>query len=836
MAQIKITANTRQAEAALRRIEKSLGSLSGRAASVDKSLGRFNQRVGGASKGAASFVGGLGKLAKGGAALAVFYVAAKAIAAVGGKMLEAASAVENLQNRLRLVTNGSADLTRVYNRLLEVSAETRTSFAETADLFVKLRVSTEALGVSEERVIRVTANLSKALKLAGADGNTAASVIRQFGQAMASGEVRGDEFRSIVEGLGPALAIMAQETGITIGELRKMSRAGELTADVMFEMIENSQALEASFAKLNPTIDDLQTRIGTAFTEMMAAFSDTIGLTDAYKLSLDKVSRAMEYMSGKEGFLVNKTIEQLLAMEDQSVALQELETRYNDTASSLRKFFGIYSEEDRQIREVIDRLKEEEEARKAKAAALEEELKAQKELQAAVNQTLKPFEKYIKLAESYEKTDYRSELEKATSKQQEAIEVIEQLTKAQEELAAAGLSGSDYEDLAGGIEEARTELAYWTEQVNKAREAEELAALSGFDKYMYDLVKTATDAANNAQYLSQATEELTKRYQNGSVTAEVYEQALAAINQRLGKQGKTAADVAKEIEALTEKYAVSTKAQIERINAEIDADRERVIELVKNEEQKNAILEEMELARAQKLAEIQEGITAKEKEETQKRIQAQLEAGNYVLSQKDREFLREEALNEDRKKQAQVVADNIKAYEKDKAGFIVSSAADSFKELGKHNKAAFEAYKAFSIAKTLMDTYSGARAAFTSLAHIPVVGPALGVAAAAAAVAAGLSQVAAIRSQTYSGRQLGGPVLGNRTYMVGENGPELFTPNTTGSITRNGDLGGGSPVNVNFTIVANDTTGFDELLTSREDLIRGIISDAMEERGQRSMV
>jgi hypothetical protein len=107
----------------------------------------------------------------------------------------------------------------------------------------------------------------------------------------------------------------------------------------------------------------------------------------------------------------------------------------------------------------------------------------------------------------------------------------------------------------------------------------------------------------------------------------------------------------------------------------------------------------------------------------------------------------------------------------------------------------------------------------------------------AGAVAAGMAQVAAIRSQQYSGRQLGGPVMGGQPYVVGENGPEIFTPNTTGSITRNQDaFGGSSPVNVTFQIVANDTAGFDELLYERRGLITQIISDAMLERGQRSML
>jgi SLT domain-containing protein len=108
--------------------------------------------------------------------------------------------------------------------------------------------------------------------------------------------------------------------------------------------------------------------------------------------------------------------------------------------------------------------------------------------------------------------------------------------------------------------------------------------------------------------------------------------------------------------------------------------------------------------------------------------------------------------------------------------------------------------------------------------------------AAAGAVAAGLAQVAQIRSQTYSGRALGGPVMGGKSYIVGESGPEMFTPSTTGSITRNSDLQGGGVTNVNFTIVANDTTGFDQLLASRKGVIQQIISDAMLEKGRRSMV
>lgn len=58
--------------------------------------------------------------------------------------------------------------------------------------------------------------------------------------------------------------------------------------------------------------------------------------------------------------------------------------------------------------------------------------------------------------------------------------------------------------------------------------------------------------------------------------------------------------------------------------------------------------------------------------------------------------------------------------------------------------------KAAAITQTVIQTYQSATAAYASMAGIPVIGPALGIAAAAAAVAAGMANVAAIRSQSTS--------------------------------------------------------------------------------------
>lgn len=200
------------------------------------------------------------------------------------------------------------------------------------------------------------------------------------------------------------------------------------------------------------------------------------------------------------------------------------------------------------------------------------------------------------------------------------------------------------------------------------------------------------------------------------------------------------------------------------------------------------------------------------------------------MSERDRSILQAVGQQERQRAIAQERIAFEKKSEVEKFGFIIDQGAQMFSALGAQNKRAFEAAKAFNIANAIMNTYM---AATKALATYPWP---FGLVAAAAAVGMGLAQVAQIRAQSYSGRALGGPVMGGQTYMVGESGPELFTPSTTGSITRNSDLPGGNNVNVNFTIVANDTTGFDQLLASRKGVIQQIISDAMLEKGRRSMV
>jgi len=82
----------------------------------------------------------------------------------------------------------------------------------------------------------------------------------------------------------------------------------------------------------------------------------------------------------------------------------------------------------------------------------------------------------------------------------------------------------------------------------------------------------------------------------------------------------------------------------------------------------------------------------------------------------------------------------------------------------------------------------------------------------------------------------GGSIRKGQPAIVGERGPELFIPNSSGQITQSARGMGGSPVNVNFSINTVDATGFEELLVRSRGTITTLINNAVNERGRAALI
>jgi hypothetical protein len=73
-------------------------------------------------------------------------------------------------------------------------------------------------------------------------------------------------------------------------------------------------------------------------------------------------------------------------------------------------------------------------------------------------------------------------------------------------------------------------------------------------------------------------------------------------------------------------------------------------------------------------------------------------------------------------------------------------------------------------------------------------------------------------------RALGGPVMAGNAYLVGERGPELFMPQTSGNVVANNKLGGGTSISVP---IGNIDGGSKQLLANLPGMIENAVLESM---------
>jgi len=138
---------------------------------------------------------------------------------------------------------------------------------------------------------------------------------------------------------------------------------------------------------------------------------------------------------------------------------------------------------------------------------------------------------------------------------------------------------------------------------------------------------------------------------------------------------------------------------------------------------------------------------------------------------------------------------------------------------------AVELWKNSALRDAMISVYTAALRAFKNFGGWP-----FGVMAAGATIGFGMNLVKKIGAFEKGGRP---PV--NQPSIVGEAGPELFVPNSAGSIIPNNQLGGGSTT-VNFNINTVDARGFNELLVNSRGVIVNMINSAVNEKGRAAII
>lgn len=220
------------------------------------------------------------------------------LAAFARSVLATADAWTNMQNQLRLVTDSTAELGVVTDELFNISQRSRAALDSTASAYVKVARQADQLGLSQNEVLQFSESLNQAIALSGSSAQEASAGIRQLGQAIGSGALRGDELNSVLENTSEVAMVIARGMDVPIGQLRKLGAEGKITAqDIIRSFQEARVELSERFGKTVPTLGQAIQVLDNAWTRFIGNLNESTGVTGLLARGLVWVSENLEELA-----------------------------------------------------------------------------------------------------------------------------------------------------------------------------------------------------------------------------------------------------------------------------------------------------------------------------------------------------------------------------------------------------------------------------------------------------------------------------------------------------------------------------------------------------------
>ena len=191
----------------------------------------------------------------------------------GRKYLQLADESKTLTAQLKLATAQFGSFNQAQEDVKRIASATRTDLKATADLYSTLQRNAGELGISQEQTARTTETITKAFRISGASAAEAAGGLRQFLQGIQSGTLRGEELNSVLENAPRLARALADGLGVTIGQLREMGEAGELTGEKVLNALEGAaDQIDKEFSELPVTFEEAMTTLHNAAVVTFGAF------------------------------------------------------------------------------------------------------------------------------------------------------------------------------------------------------------------------------------------------------------------------------------------------------------------------------------------------------------------------------------------------------------------------------------------------------------------------------------------------------------------------------------------------------------------------------------
>lgn len=690
-------------------------------------------------------------------------------------IIQMADEFTEMGSRLKQVAIDTEEYEKVQARLLQTANNTYRPLAEAAEVYIRTSKAIKDLGYNTDQVLDITDSFSYLLVTNAASSDRATSAINAYSKAIQTGKVSSDTWQSILAAMPSVVEDIANATGSTESAIRQLGIEGKLSLEALNEALLRSKDKNLELADaMDTTVGDAVVAFKNSLQVFIGKVNESSGATNSMVGAIGSMSEALQDPATIAA-AQNLASGVIIAFTTMIEFLRETVAVVEWAAESMAAAMHGPALDD------VVRMTDEIESLEQQAKNTREEMDKMRLLR------INPFKSDAEYQAQYDEllrkiAFYRQAVEDAQKAKLPPPDAPKSENVAPAALVAAAAIGKQTK-ARKGLTEAQREA----QREAKKLEDAERSNLGIIEKLSEAIYQTGL----NSKELAQRQAELQL---NKYATPEQIEQ-VRALSGALS-----------EINDLTKRKAFFDKGVGSTIRGDVP------------------VLQgggfDDGTARYQAEAAAERQRYAEQLERMQEAEELKLEvAGGYDL-------MREQLYQEHSDRMAEI--DRVRTEMQltqwaDGFGQMASDIEAFANTFAKENKAMFAISKAAAIAQTVIQTYQGAQSAYAAMASIPIVGPGLGIAAAAAAVMGGMARVANIRSQSMGGgRRYGGAVNDNKYYRVNEDGrPEIFKgadgsqymmPNQRGEVVSHDDaIGGqqraGNTVNVTQNITMRSDNG-----------------------------
>lgn len=203
--------------------------------------------------------------------------AAKTLFGSVKKVLDWSDDLSLTQSRLNLINDGTQTTIDLQNKLYQASQRSRGSYTDMANSVSKLGLLAGDAFKNNDEMIAFSEMMNKSFKVSGAGQQEISAATYQLTQAMASGKLQGDEFRSIMENAPMLADAIAKYMGKSKGELRDLAAEGAITSDIIKNaLFSAADDINAKYEQMPKTFGDAMNSMKNTAQRYMQPVADKI--------------------------------------------------------------------------------------------------------------------------------------------------------------------------------------------------------------------------------------------------------------------------------------------------------------------------------------------------------------------------------------------------------------------------------------------------------------------------------------------------------------------------------------------------------------------------------